>query len=194
MKVSSLTEAPDAELASKVAAGNVHAFEELYERHSGQAFGLALYITKQSTVAEEVTQDAFLGLWRSASGFDPQRAAVKTWLLSMVRHRAIDSLRKHARQRCDVEFDDSLAGRLEDPERPDEQVVEREQARGTRDLLTSLPAKQRQVIELSFFNGLSQGEIAQKIGVPVGTVKGRQRLALEKLHERLTGARQAIAA
>ena len=93
-------------------------------RHRAQALGLALYVTKQATVAEEVTQDAFLGLWRSAASFDPQRAAVRTWLLSMVRNRAIDALRKHAKQLRDVEFDESIAERLECPDRPDEQLVQ----------------------------------------------------------------------
>lgn len=190
VRLAPISTADDGHLVREVAGGDVHAFEELYDRHSAQAFGLALYITKQSTVAEEVTQDAFLGLWRSAAGFDPQRAAVRTWLLSMVRNRAIDAVRKHAKQLRDVEFDESIAERLEAPDRPEEQVVSQERVGHTRDLLATLPAKQRQVIELSFFKGLSQIEIATKIGVPVGTVKGRQRLALEKLNARLVGARQ----
>jgi RNA polymerase sigma-70 factor (ECF subfamily) len=194
MNLGSISTADDGQLVREVARGDVQAFKEIYDRHSAQAFGLALYVTKQATVAEEVTQDAFLGLWRSASGFDPQRAAVRTWLLSMVRNRGIDALRKHAKQLRDVEFDESIAERLESPDRPDEQVVQQEDLRHTRDLLSILPAKQRQVIELGFFRGLSQTEIATKIGVPVGTVKGRQRLALEKLHERLMGARQPILA
>lgn len=194
MRPASISAADDHQLVREVAHGNVHAFEELYARHRAQALGLALYVTKQATVAEEVTQDAFLGLWRAAASFDPQRAAVRTWLLSMVRHRAIDALRKHAKQLRDVEFDDSIAERLQGPDRPDERLAEQEHVRYTRDLLRVLPAKQRQVIELSFFKDLSQTEIAAKIGVPVGTVKGRQRLALEKLHERLGGARQPVMA
>lgn len=180
--------AHDGELTRKIAAGDVQAFEELYDRHSSQAFGLALYVTKQSTVAEEVTQDAFLGLWRAAAGFDSELASVKTWLLTMVRNRAIDALRKHAKQVRDVEFDEAIAERLEAPDRPEDQVVKQDQADHTRGLLKALPSTQRQVIELSFFRGLSQAEIAGRIGVPVGTVKGRQRLALEKLHERLIGS------
>lgn len=182
--------ADDNDLITRVVEGDPRAFEELYDRHSAQAFGLALYVTKRSGVAEEVTQDAFLGLWRSASRFDPRQGTLRTWLLSMVRHRAIDALRKLAKQRRDVEFDDLVAARLEAPGRPDELVAASEHARHTRDLLTSLPPTQRQVIELGFFSGLSQTEIATKLGAPVGTVKGRQRLALQKMHQALTGAPQ----
>jgi RNA polymerase sigma-70 factor (ECF subfamily) len=186
------TTADDNDLMKRVVRGDARAFEALYDRHSAQAFGLALYITKRSGVAEEVTQDAFLGLWRSAARFDPHQSTLRTWLLSMVRHRGIDALRRHAKQRRDVEFDDLVAGRLEATERPDEQVVDAEQARETRELLTGLPATQRQVIELSFFDGLSQTEIATKLGAPVGTVKGRQRLGLEKLHRTLVGPAQPV--
>jgi RNA polymerase sigma-70 factor (ECF subfamily) len=108
----------------------------------------------------------------------------------MVRHRSIDALRRLAKQARDVEFDDLIADRLESAERPDEQVVASEQARQARALLTGLPATQRQVIELGFFSGLSQTEIATKLGAPVGTIKGRQRLALQKMHLTLTGTRQ----
>ncbi|MEA2160329.1 MAG: hypothetical protein QOD66_2709 [Solirubrobacteraceae bacterium] len=182
--------ADDNDLITRVVEGDLRAFEELYDRHSAHAFGLALYVTKRSGVAEEVTQDAFLGLWRSASRFDPRQGTLRTWLLSMVRHRAIDALRKLAKQRRDVEFDDLVAARLEAPGRPDELVAASEHARHTRELLTSLPPTQRQVIELGFFSGLSQTEIATKLGAPVGTVKGRQRLALQKMHQALTGAPQ----
>ncbi|MGI8863931.1 MAG: sigma-70 family RNA polymerase sigma factor [Solirubrobacteraceae bacterium] len=190
MNFEPLSTADDNDLMRRVVGGDARAFEELYDRHSAQAFGLALYVTKRSGVAEEVTQDAFLGLWRSAPRFDPDQGTLRTWLLSMVRHRAIDALRKLAKRRRDVEFDDLVAGRLEAPGRPDEQVAAFEQASHTRALLTSLPETQRQVIELGFFSGLSQTEIATKLGAPVGTVKGRQRLALQKMHLALTGAPQ----
>jgi RNA polymerase sigma-70 factor (ECF subfamily) len=194
MSLAPHTIADDNDLMERVVRGDARAFEELYDRHSAQAFGLALYITKRSGVAEEVTQDAFLGLWRSASRFDPHQATLRTWLLSMVRHRGIDALRRHAKQNRDVEFDDLVAGRLEATERPDEQVADAEQARQARELLTGLPATQRQVIELGFFNGLSQTEIAAKLGAPVGTVKGRQRLALAKMHRTLAATPQAALA
>jgi RNA polymerase sigma-70 factor (ECF subfamily) len=112
----------------------------------------------------------------------------------MVRHRGIDALRRHAKQKRDVEFDDRVAGRLEAAERPDEQVADAERARHARELLTGLPATQRQVIELGFFNGLSQTEIAAKLGAPVGTVKGRQRLALQKMHRTLAATPEAALA
>ncbi|MGA9860015.1 MAG: sigma-70 family RNA polymerase sigma factor [Solirubrobacteraceae bacterium] len=176
----------DRELVVRVLAGDVRAFEAIYDRHCDQVFGLAMYITRRQRAAEEATQDAFLNLWRSADRYDPRRGTLKTWLLTLVRNRSIDWLRREARQSRDVELDDAIAGRLEAPERTDEQAATREESRHARQLLGSIPTEQRQVIELAYFKGLTQAEIAVKIGIPLGTVKGRQRLGLTKMHHQLT--------
>ncbi len=175
----------------RVAGRDIRAFELIYERYSAQAFGLAMYITGRRGPAEEVTQDAFLGLWRAASGYDPRRGTLKTWLLSVVRNRGIDSLRAATRHGRDVEIDDAVTAQLQSPERTEEQVADRDESRYARGLLTSLPTEQRQVVELAFFKGLTQTEIAARLGLPLGTVKGRQRLALRKLHARLVSERPA---
>lgn len=164
---------------------DARAFEAIYDRHSAQVYSLALRVTGRQRAAEEATQDAFLTLWRSAAHYDASRGTLKTWLLSIVRNRSIDWLRRERRHYRDLEIDDVLAGRLEGPERTDEQAATREEARHTRQLLLSLPSEQRQVIELAYFNGLTHTEISAKVGIPLGTVKGRQRLALSKLHREL---------
>jgi RNA polymerase sigma-70 factor, ECF subfamily len=190
MKSRSTGAIADHELIARVAQGEVPAFEQLYDRHSAQAFSLALRITGRRVAAEEVTQDAFMGLWRAAPSFQPGRGSLQAWLLAMVRHRAIDLLRRSVRHQRDVTIDEPIAARLVAPEQTGEQVLDRETARETRELLTGLPSEQRQVIELAFFAGMSQIEISARTGSPLGTVKGRQRLALQKMHRALTGLRQ----
>jgi RNA polymerase sigma-70 factor (ECF subfamily) len=176
-----LTGLSDNELVRRVVARDLRAFDELYDRHHAQAYSLAMYMTGRRGAAEEVTQDAFLALWRTSSRYDPARGSLKTWLLSVVRHRAIDLIRSGACHASDLEFDDGLAGLLEAPERTEEIVVADERAAHARELLRLLPVDQRRVVELAYFRGFTQSEIAASTGVPLGTVKGRQRLAMQKL-------------
>ncbi len=178
--------AEDGELMARVAEGDVRAFEAIYDRYSAQVFGLAMHVTGRQRAAEEATQDAFLSLWRTAGSYDQNRGTLRTWLLSVVHNRGIDWLRREARHDRDLEIDDARVARLEAAERTDEQVASREESRNARQLLTSLPIEQRQVIELAYFIGLTQSEIAAKVGIPLGTVKGRQRLALRKMHREIT--------
>lgn len=183
MTSSRLAALPDSELMIRVANGDARAFEAIYDRHRAQAFGLAVRVTGRRSTAEEVTQDAFLSLWRSARDFQPERASLKTWLLTLVRNRGIDSLRSQVRHENTVDLDSPVAGHLEAAERTAEQVTQMEESRHARLLLGDLPAAQREVIELAYFGGLTQVEIAGKVGIPVGTVKGRARLGLEKLRQ-----------
>ena len=185
MASAQLTDVDDGALVARVAEGDVRAFETLYDRYRAQAFGLAVRLTGRRGTAEEVTQDAFLTLWRKASHYDPRRGNVGPWLLTFVRHRAIDSLRSGARRERTVELE-SAAEHLEAPDRTDDVVSAREQSRDAQRLVKELPAEQREVIELAYFGGMTQGEIAAKVGIPIGTVKGRSRLALEKLRRSVT--------
>ena len=185
MSAASPTEPTDLALVARVADGDARAFETLYDRYRTQAFGLALRLTRRPGVAEEVTQDVFVALWRKAGGYDSTRGSLATWLLTAVRNRAIDALRSGSRRDQAVDIDSVLDG-LQSDERVDEQVVAQEQSRAARQLLTELPAEQREVIELAYFGGLSQGEIATRVNVPLGTVKGRSRLALERLRRAVT--------
>lgn len=175
----------DRELVVRIIAGDARAFEAIYHRHRAQVYGFAMRVTGRSRAAEEVTQDAFLTLWRTAQRYDASRGALKTWLFSIARNRSIDWLRREARHDRDLEIDDVRVSRLESSERTEEQAASREQARQARQVVVRLPREQRHVIELAYFQGLTQTEIADKVGIPLGTVKGRQRLALTKLHRDL---------
>jgi RNA polymerase sigma-70 factor (ECF subfamily) len=178
----------DHDLILRVADGDGRAFEAIYDRYSSRAFGLAMRITNRHRGAEEATQEAFLSLWRTARNFDAERGTLNTWLLAMVHNRSIDWLRREARHHGNLVIDDARVAQLEAVERTEEQVADREATLRARQLLTSLPREQRQVIELAYFGGLTQDQIAAKLEIPLGTVKGRQRLALTKLHRRLSGS------
>ena len=178
---SSAAHPSDTLLMRRVAQRDPRAFEAVYDRYRSQAFGLAMRITGRPGAAEEVIQDVFLNLWRSAAHWDPGRAGLDTWLLSMVRYRSIDVLRRAGRRSRDTPLDQLRGARLEAPERTEDEVVAREEAQHARRLLKSLPAEQREVLELAYFGGQTLAEIAAGTGAPLGTVKGRARLALEKL-------------
>jgi RNA polymerase sigma-70 factor (ECF subfamily) len=171
----------DEELVARMSGADPRAFEVLYDRHAPVVFALAQRIMRTPTAAEEVTQDAFMSAWRAADRYDPARGSVRTWLLGIVHHRAIDALRRRkARERGEVS-DEGIADRVASPRRTEDEVAERQQADSVRALLEGLPAEQRRVIELAYFRGYTQTEIAELVGAPLGTVKGRMRLALEKL-------------
>lgn len=168
--------------------GELAAFEVIYDRHSGVAYSLAYRICGTRPAAEEVVQEAFLALWRSGARYDRTRGSVRTWVLGIVHNRAIDALRRslvHERRRA---TDDGLEERLVSAERTETEVVHRDQAREIRAALEALPEEQARVIELAYFGGFTHTEIAELLGAPVGTVKGRMRLGLEKLRNSLEGS------
>ncbi|HMI81361.1 MAG TPA: sigma-70 family RNA polymerase sigma factor, partial [Solirubrobacterales bacterium] len=162
------------------------AFEVLYDRHGGAAYSLAYRIVGNRAAAEEVTQEAFISVWRSGARFDAARGSVRSWLLSVVRNRAIDFLRSKAGKAPKLDFDDEAA--LEQrpaAERTEEEALRRETAGEVRGALGKLPGEQSKVIELAYFGGFSHSEIAEILGLPMGTVKGRMRLGLEKIRGEL---------
>ncbi|WP_205697364.1 RNA polymerase sigma factor [Conexibacter sp. SYSU D00693] len=183
----------DEELMQLVRKGEPRAFEVVYERHSGPAFSLAYRITGARGPAEDVVQEAFLALWRSGARYDRGRGSVRTWVLGIVHNRAIDSLRRasvHDRRRAwDAEED--AAERLVAPERTDAEAARRHEAAEVHRALTTLPPEQSRVLELAYFGGFTQTEIADMLDAPVGTVKGRMRLGLEKMRGALDGAVEA---
>lgn len=169
-----------------MARGDARAFEAIYERHGGPAYSLAYRMVGTRTAAEDVTQEAFLNLWRSGAHYDRGRGSVRTWILGIVHHRAIDALRRnavHAKRRSD---DETAAERLESPERVEEDVARRDEAAIVRNAMDILPADQLKVIELAYFGGYTHTEIAELLDSPVGTVKGRMRLGLKKMREALS--------
>jgi RNA polymerase sigma-70 factor (ECF subfamily) len=172
----------DEELMGLVARREQRAFEVLYDRHGGVAYSLAYRIVGDAGAAEDVTQEAFLSVWRSEAGYDAARGSVRSWLLVIVRNRAIDEVRRNSSARA-PRFD--LGGdRLADapaPDRTEAEALRREEARTIRGALVQLPEEQAQVIGLAYFGGFTQSEIAAMLGTPLGTVKGRMRLGLEKI-------------
>lgn len=175
----------DDELMRLAARGDARALEHLYARHAAPAFSLAYRIVGDRAIAEEVSQEAFLAVWGSARRYMSERGSVRTWTLGIVRNRAIDALRRgaiHRRRRASA---DGLDERLEAPDRTDVEVQEREEARAVRRALEDIPSEQRRTVELAYFDGRTHREIAGLLDLPVGTVKGRLGLGLDKLRQAL---------
>jgi RNA polymerase sigma-70 factor (ECF subfamily) len=144
-------------------------------------------MTQSRNAAEDVVQEAFLSLWRSGARYDRARGSVRTWILGIVHNRAIDALRRsmvHDRRRAS---DEGLEERFAAAERTDVEVARRDEAREIRDALATLPDEQSRVIELAYFGGYSHSEIASMLDTPIGTVKGRMRLGLQKMRGELGG-------
>ena len=164
-----------------VARGEARAFEVIYERHGTAVFSLAYRICGIREAAEEVAQDSFLAAWRGAASYDRTRGSVRTWLLGVAHNRAVDTIRKattHDRWRS---ADEQAVEQIESPERTEVEITRREDARSMRAVLGALPNEQRRVIELAYFGGFTQEQIAELLDAPVGTVKSRMRLGLEKM-------------
>jgi RNA polymerase sigma-70 factor, ECF subfamily len=175
----------DDDLMQLVRGGDARAFEVVYDRHAAAAFSLAYRITGTRAAAEEVAQEAFLALWRSGARYDRTRGSVRTWILGIVHHRAVDALRRavgHDRRRAGLE---DVQERLEAPERTPLEAARHEEARVVRAAMDRLPGDQSRVIELAYFGGFSHSEIAEMLQAPMGTVKGRMRLGLQKLRDEL---------
>lgn len=176
----------DRAVLALVTAGQLDALQELYDRYRTMAYSIALRITQDASLAEDVVQDAFLGVWRNASRYVEGRGSVKTWLLSIVHHRAVDAVR---RRRPVVEL----------PERDDlpppaltlpdiwQEVAGNLDRREIAVAMTTLSDVQREAIELAYWGGLTQQEIAERTGAPLGTVKSRVRLGLLALRRALVG-------
>jgi RNA polymerase sigma-70 factor, ECF subfamily len=182
----------DEDVMQLVRRGDSRAFEVIYERHSGAAFSLAYRMMGTRSGAEDVTQDAFLSMWRSGARYDRGRGSVRTWVLGIVHHRAIDALRRatvHDRRRAG---DEGIEERFEARERTDVEAARREEAGTVRGALSSLPADQSQVIELAYFGGFTHTEIADILDAPVGTIKGRMRLGLKKMRAQLGEGQVAV--
>lgn len=180
------SEPSDEELLVRVARREADALTALYDRHRSIAYGVALRVTRSVPIAEDAVQEAFLGLWRQGAAFDPRRGSGRSWLLAIVRHRAIDLLR---RRRSSDPLPDASLPLPEVLVSPDiwPEVAGRLDAAAIRTALSTLSEVQREAIELAYWGGLSQSEIATKTSVPLGTVKGRLRLGLLALGRALSG-------
>jgi len=182
-----LEEARDRDLLRRIGRADEEAFRELFRRYSPNAMALARRVVRQPFIAEEIVQEAFLAAWRNAGGYSEGRGSVRSWLMTMVHHRAVDAVRREESQRRraeDAQAEDVLA--VEDPA---DTVVARlglpEERRAVRAALEDLPAEQRQVIELMYFDGLSQSKVSERLGLPLGTVKSRTLLGMRRLRSSL---------
>jgi RNA polymerase sigma-70 factor (ECF subfamily) len=172
----------DEELMPLIGAKDPEAFAVLYDRHGRVAYSLAYRIVGEQAAAEDVTQEAFISIWRSGARFDQARGSVRSWMLSIVRNRAIDALRSRAGKAPKLNFDDDeILEQRPSGQLTEDEAMRRETAGEVRGALVELPAEQSKVIELAYFGGFSQSEISRMLGLPLGTVKGRMRLGLEKI-------------
>ena len=178
----------DEHLLARIAGGDKEALEGLYNRYAAKVFSLARYMLKEEAIAEEVTQEVFLSLWLKASTFNAQQGTPKAWLMSIAHHRIIDHLRsfKRARQGTDRFAQDLVTSQLLSQTHTEDEAYRNMDRDRVVKALSVLPDQQRQVIMMAYFEGFSQSEIAKKLDQPLGTVKTRMRLALQKLRAALS--------
>ena len=182
-----LEEARDRDLLRRIGSADEEAFRELFRRYSPNALALARRVVRQPFIAEEIVQEAFLAAWRNAEGYREGRGSVRSWLMTMVHHRAVDAVRREESQRRRAE--DAQASDVLAVEDPADAVVAQlglpEERRAVRAALADLPAEQRQVIELMYFDGLSQSKVSERLRLPLGTVKSRTLLGMRRLRSAL---------
>jgi RNA polymerase sigma factor (sigma-70 family) len=176
-----LTELTDEEVLERVARADEAALAEAYDRFGRVAYGLAVRILRDAALAEDAVQDAFLAVWRTAVSFDPSRGTASTWIMTLVHRRAVDVVRREDRRRAQP-LDDAPQGT---GETTDEQAAVREQRRAVQAALAQLSPDQREALELAYYGGLSQTELSERLGVPLGTVKSRMFSALARLRDLL---------
>lgn len=181
----------DAALLARVARGDTVAYAAFFDRHGAAAYGVALGLMRDQHEAEDLTQEAFLAVWRNAQAFDAAQGSARTWLLTIVRNRALDVLRS-SRYRRQVLGGQDLLMYAPDTENVEATVIQRHERAGLLSALAVLPPSQRRVVELAYFGGYHCAEIATSIGVPVGTVKSRLRLAMQRLRGHLQTPRERV--
>ena len=174
--------ASDEQVIAAIARGDHDALGVLYDRYHRLAMGVAYRVLNDHALSEDVVHDAFLTVWRRGDSFNPSRGNARAWLLTIVRNAAIDRRRgRHARALQDTPLDDVAFLLASEKEEIFATVAAKVEAERVRDALTALPNEQREAIELAYFRGLTQHEIASQTGAALGTVKGRMRLGLQKL-------------
>lgn len=181
-KRTNMSENRDVELIQRISARDQAVLSELYQRYIDMVYDLAYYILRSAELAEEVSQDTFLKVWNQAHAWDPQRGGLSTWLLTITRYTAIDRLRMENRRASwgAVDLDDVIeflanGGSSGEEAWQNRQLID--------SMMRELSPDQFQVIELAFYQGMTHTEIAEKLSLPLGTVKGRLRSALQKLRD-----------
>ena len=186
LRTSSAADEADRAVLVRLADGELDALEELYDRYKTMAYSIAYRITNDAALAEDVVQDAFLGVWRNAARYVEGRGSVKTWLLSIVHHRAIDAVRRRrpTAELPDLELPPPAAFTLPDVWAEVAAILDAETVQGALAILSEV---QREAIELAYFGGMTQQEIAERTATPLGTVKSRMRLGLLAMRRTLEG-------
>ncbi len=172
----------DEDLISLVEEGDAEAFAALYDRHSRAAFSLAYRMMGERQAAEDLAQDSFLKIWRGAGSYRAERGSVRTWILSIVHNRGIDQLRSLASRRRTQDRVEASAARSQ-PSEAFAEAWRNSQRDQVREALSTLPPEQLKILELAYFSGYTHVEIADLLGLPLGTVKGRMRLGLKKIKD-----------
>jgi len=190
-RVATVVDDADRAVLGRIADGELRALDELYERYKTMAYSIAYRITNDATLAEDVVQDAFLGAWRNATRYLDERGSVKTWLLAIVHHRAIDAVRRRRPISALPEREAIPPAELRLPDVWAE-VSSRLDVDTVRDALATLSEVQREAIELAYFGGLTQVEVAERTATPLGTVKSRMRLGLLAMRRVLLDAENAL--
>jgi RNA polymerase sigma-70 factor, ECF subfamily len=182
----------DEELMGLAGRGDVAAFDVIYDRHGGAAYSLAYRMAGKRGVAEDVVQEAFISLWRAGARYEAKRGSVRTFILGIVHNRAIDALRRSTVHDSRRASDEGIEERFEARDRTDAEAYRRSEAEEVREAMHTLPPDQLKVIELAYFGGFTHSEIASMLDTPLGTIKGRMRLGLEKMRSVLgEGAAEA---
>jgi RNA polymerase sigma-70 factor, ECF subfamily len=183
------THLSDEALVALVARDDEDALAELYDRVGRTAYGLALRVLRDERHAEDAVQEAFLQVWRSAAAFRPERAKASTWILTLVHRRAVDLVRREQRRQAEPLTDDA-AGVAVEAEQTDEAAWLRFERERVQTALKRLPDLQRETLELAYYGGFSQSELAERLGVPLGTIKSRMFAGLARLRELLDESAQ----
>jgi RNA polymerase sigma-70 factor (ECF subfamily) len=184
-RVGDLQDRRDRDLLARTARGEEEAFAELFRRYGSAGLGLAVRVARDRAVAEDVVQEVFVSVWRRASAYDPARGSVRSWLLAQIHHRAVDAIRREEAQRR------RAMGPAPVLTLDAEDVIEEDWLRSrrlrVRDAMRTLSDEQRSILELAYFDGLTQAQIATKAAIPLGTVKSRTVAAMRKLRDAMAG-------
>ncbi len=181
------------DLLGLVVIGRTEALEEIYDRYSRPVYSLVLGLLREPAIAEEVTQEVFLRVWMRSSSFKPLSGKAKTWILSIAHHRAIDRLRQQRHRQKESPLEDFLEGEWQmgtEAGAVEQTAILQEESVKIQEAMKKLPEEQRQVLMLGYFRGFTQAEISKGLNVPLGTVKTRMRLGIQKLRQSLAFMRE----
>jgi RNA polymerase sigma factor (sigma-70 family) len=184
-----VSEARDRDLLHRLEGRDEEAFRGLFARYAPTAKALATRVVRQSHLAEEIVQEAFMAVWRNPQAYDAERGSVRSWLMGMVHHRAVDLVRREEsyRRRAQDSIPDALGEEADHAEEVVQQIGLPQERRQVRAALEELPAEQRAVLTLMYFEGLSQSDVAARLSLPLGTVKSRTLLGMRKMRSSLEG-------